>query len=150
MSILLASNAFTLYRKTSPASQRSLFLETIAGNIETLGDDLLKVINEETALPLTRITGERTRTTSQLRLFAQLLRDGNGIKKLLMNRCLTENRLARPGMIQRQVPIGVVAVFGASNFPLAFSVAGGDTVSALASGCRWSLRHTPPIPLPVS
>src|ERR1700759_2037629 len=74
-SIVLANDAFALYRKTS-YSQRSLFLEAIAGNIEALGDDLLKVINEETALPLTRLAGERARTTGQLRLFAQLLRDG--------------------------------------------------------------------------
>src|SRR5258708_4321689 len=74
-SIVLANSAFILYRQTSP-SQRSLFLDTIAINIEALGDDLLKKINEETALPLTRLTGERSRTTGQLRLFAQLLRDG--------------------------------------------------------------------------
>jgi len=73
-SVELAHKAFTTYRKTTPA-QRSLFLETIAANIDALGDDLLKIINEETALPLARLTGERGRTTGQLKLFAQLLLD---------------------------------------------------------------------------
>jgi NADP-dependent aldehyde dehydrogenase len=144
-SIVLASSAFSLYRKTNP-SQRSLFLETIAGNIEALGDDLLKIINEETALPLTRLTGERSRTTGQLRLFAQLLRDGKWNKEIVDEPMPDRKPLARPEMIQMQVPIGVVAVFGASNFPLAFSVAGGDTVSALASGCPVVFKAHPAHP----
>ena len=144
-SIVLASSAFALYRKTNP-SQRSLFLETIAGNIEALGDDLLKIINEETALPLTRLTGERSRTTGQLRLFAQLLRDGKWNKEIVDEPLPDRKPLARPEMIQMQVPIGVVAVFGASNFPLAFSVAGGDTASALASGCPVVFKAHPAHP----
>jgi alpha-ketoglutaric semialdehyde dehydrogenase len=144
-SIVVASSAFALYRKTS-SSQRSLFLETIAGNIEALGDDLLKVINEETALPLTRLAGERIRTTGQLRLFAQLLRDGKWNKEIVDEPLPDRKPVARPGMIQMQVPIGVVAVFGASNFPLAFSVAGGDTVSALASGCPVVFKAHPAHP----
>jgi 2,5-dioxopentanoate dehydrogenase len=144
-SIVLANSAFALYRKTSP-SQRSLFLETIAINIEALGDDLLKIINEETALPLTRLAGERTRTTGQLRLFAQLLRDGMWNKEIVDEPLPDRKPIARPGMIQIQVPIGVVAVFGASNFPLAFSVAGGDTASALASGCPVVFKAHPAHP----
>jgi 2,5-dioxopentanoate dehydrogenase len=144
-SIVLAHNAFSSYRKIS-ASQRSLLLETIAGNIEALGDDLLKIINEETALPLTRLTGERSRTTSQLRLFAQLLRDGNWNKEIIDEPLPDRKPVARPGMIQIQVPIGVVAVFGASNFPLAFSVAGGDTVAALAAGCPVVFKAHPAHP----
>jgi alpha-ketoglutaric semialdehyde dehydrogenase len=143
--IVLASAAFALYRKAS-ASQRSLFLETIALNIEALGDDLLKIINEETALPLTRLTGERSRTTGQLRLFARLLRDGNWNKEIVDEPLPDRKPVARPGMIQMQVPIGVVAVFGASNFPLAFSVAGGDTASALASGCPVVFKAHPAHP----
>ncbi len=145
-SILLASNAFPLYRRTNP-SQRSLFLDTIAGNIEALGDDLLKIINEETALPLTRLTGERSRTTGQLRLFAQLLREGKWNKEIVDEPLPDRKPLARPEMIQMQVPIGVVAVFGASNFPLAFSVAGGDTASALASGCPVVFKAHPAHPV---
>ena len=139
------NSAFASYRKTS-ASQKSLFLETIAGNIEALGDDLLKIINEETALPLTRLTGERSRTTGQLRLFAQLLRDGNWNKEIVDEPLPDRKPAARPEMIQMQVPIGVVAVFGASNFPLAFSVAGGDTVSALAAGCPVVFKAHPAHP----
>jgi NADP-dependent aldehyde dehydrogenase len=144
-SIVLASSAFALFRKTS-ASQRSLFLETIAGNIEAMGDDLLKIINEETALPLTRLTGERSRTTGQLRLFAQFLRNGNWNKEIVDEPLPDRKPAARAGMIQMQVPIGVIAVFGASNFPLAFSVAGGDTVSALASGCPVVFKAHPAHP----
>ncbi len=144
-SIVLASSAFAVFRKTS-SSQRSLFLETIAGKIEALGDDLLKIINEETALPLTRLAGERIRTTGQLRLFAQLLRDGKWNKEIVDEPLPERKPIARPGMIQMQVPIGVVAVFGASNFPLAFSVAGGDTTSALASGCPVVFKAHPAHP----
>ena len=121
-------------------------METIAGNIEALGDDLLKIINEETALPLTRLAGERIRTTGQLRLFAQLLRDEKWNKEIVDEPLPDRKPMARPGMIQMQVPIGVVAVFGASNFPLAFSVAGGDTVSALASGCPVVFKAHPAHP----
>ncbi|HEY2350251.1 MAG TPA: aldehyde dehydrogenase (NADP(+)) [Puia sp.] len=144
-SIELASHAFTAYRKTSP-SQRSLFLNTIAENIEALGDDLLKIINEETALPLARLTGERNRTTGQLRLFAQLLLDGKWNKEIIDEPLPDRKPAARPGMLQIQIPIGVVAVFGASNFPLAFSVAGGDTAAALASGCPVVFKAHPAHP----
>lgn len=144
-SIVLANDAFALYRKTS-YSQRSLFLEAIAGNIEALGDDLLKIINEETALPLTRLVGERARTTGQLRLFSQLLRDGKWNEEIVDEPLPDRKPAPRPGMMQMQVPIGVVAVFGASNFPLAFSVAGGDTASALASGCPVVFKAHPAHP----
>lgn len=144
-SIVLANAAFASYRKTS-YSQRSLFLETVAINIESLGDDLLKIINEETALPLTRLAGERIRTTGQIRLFAQLLRDGKWNEEIVDEPLPDRKPAARPGMMQMQVPIGVVAVFGASNFPLAFSVAGGDTVAALASGCPVVFKAHPAHP----
>ena len=144
-SIALAHLAFSAYRKIG-SYQKSVFLETIASNIEALGDDLLKIINEETALPLARLTGERGRTTGQLRLFAQLLRDGNWNKEIVDEPLPERKPVARPGMIQMQVPIGVVAVFGASNFPLAFSVAGGDTVSALAAGCPVVFKAHPAHP----
>jgi alpha-ketoglutaric semialdehyde dehydrogenase len=144
-SVELARKAFTSYRKTSPA-QRSLFLEAIAAHIEALGDDLLYIINEETALPLARLTGERGRTTGQLNLFAQLLREDKW-NKVIIDEALPDRKPApRPEMIQTQVPIGVVAVFGASNFPLAFSVAGGDTVSALAAGCPVIFKAHPAHP----
>src|SRR5664279_2146269 len=132
--VALADIAFPTYRKTT-AAQRSLFLEGIASNIEALGDELLQIIHNETALPLVRLTGERARTTAQLRLFAQLLRDGKW-NRIIVDEALPDRKpLPRPEMIQMQVPLGVVVIFGASNFPLAFSVAGGDTASALAAGC---------------
>jgi len=141
----LAHGAFAAYRKTSP-EQRSTFLETIATNIESLGDDLLQTIHEETALPIARLTGERSRTTGQLKLFAQLLRDGNWNKKIIDEALPDRKPLPRPEMIQLQTPIGVVAVFGASNFPLAFSVAGGDTTAALAAGCPVVFKAHPAHP----
>ncbi len=144
-SVELAQKAFTIYRKTTPA-QRSLFLEAIAANIEALGDDLLGVIHEETALPVARLTGERSRTTGQLQLFARLLRDGKW-NQAIVDQALPDRKPApRPEMIQIQVPIGVVAVFGASNFPLAFSVAGGDTTAALAAGCPVVFKAHPAHP----
>src|SRR5450432_3527891 len=144
-SVELAHKAFTTYRKTTPA-QRSLFLEEIANNIDALGDDLLKIINEETALPMARLAGERGRATGQLKLFAQLLRDGKWNKEIIDEALPDRKPAARPAMIQMQVPIGVVAVFGASNFPLAFSVAGGDTISALAAGCPVIFKAHPAHP----
>jgi alpha-ketoglutaric semialdehyde dehydrogenase len=144
-SVELAQKAFSVYRKTT-AAQRISFLEAIAAHIEALGDGLLKIINEETALPLVRLTGERARTTGQLRLFAQLLRDGRWNKEIVDEALPDRKPVARPEIIQRQVPIGVVAIFGASNFPLAFSVAGGDTASALAAGCPVVFKAHPAHP----
>jgi alpha-ketoglutaric semialdehyde dehydrogenase len=144
-SVALAHGSFQAYRKTS-ADRRSLFLEAIALNIESLGDDLLQVINEETALPVTRLAGERTRTTGQLRLFARLLRDGSWNKKIVDEALPDRKPAPRSEIIQVQTAIGVVAIFGASNFPLAFSVAGGDTASALAAGCPVVFKAHPAHP----
>jgi NADP-dependent aldehyde dehydrogenase len=144
-SVELAHKAFAPYRKTTPA-QRSLFLEAIAAHIEAMGDDLLNIINEETALPLTRLSGERSRTTGQLKLFSQLLREGKWNKEIVDEALPDRKPASRPEIIQRQTPIGVVAVFGASNFPLAFSVAGGDTASALAAGCPVVFKAHPAHP----
>src|ERR1700676_5020307 len=144
-SVALAHKAFAPFRKTTP-EQRSLFLESIAANMETLGDDLLKIINEETGLPLARLTGEMSRTTGQLKLFAQLLRAGKWNKEIVDESLPERKPTPRPEMIQVQAPIGVVAVFGVSNFPLAFSVAGGDTASALAAGCPVVFKAHPAHP----
>jgi 2,5-dioxopentanoate dehydrogenase len=141
----LAHQAFLIYRKIDPV-RRSHFLNTIADHIEALGDDLLQVIHEETALPLPRLTGERTRTTGQLRLFAKLLTDGKWNSEIVDNAMPDRKPAPRPEMIQRQIPVGVIAVFGAGNFPLAFSVAGGDTASALAAGCPVVFKAHPAHP----
>jgi len=144
-SVELAQKAFPLYRKIT-AEKRSVFLDTIATNIDLLGDDLLHVIHEETALPLARLSGERDRTTGQLKLFARLLRAGDW-NRIIKDEALPDRKpLPRPEIIQTQVPIGVVAIFGASNFPLAFSVAGGDTTAALAAGCPVVFKAHPAHP----
>ena len=129
-----AAAAFGLYRTTS-SEQRAQFLEGIADNIEAIKDVLVPRAIAETGLPQARIAGEVGRTTGQLRMFAGVLREGswNGAR---IDPALPERTPApRSDIRQREVPLGPVAVFGASNFPLAFSVAGGDTASAFAAGC---------------
>jgi NADP-dependent aldehyde dehydrogenase len=129
----LAEQAFDKYRATTP-EQRARFLETIAENILALGSELTERASAESGLPLARLEGERGRTVNQLRLFAKVVRDGNYIGATL-DSALPERTPPRPDLRLRKIPLGPVAVFGASNFPLAFSVAGGDTASALAAGC---------------
>ncbi|MFC5699583.1 aldehyde dehydrogenase (NADP(+)) [Pseudomonas sp. GCM10022186] len=130
----LAWAAFAGYRETSLAA-RAGFLETIADEIEALGDALIQRAMAETGLPQPRIQGERGRTCQQLRTFARTVRAGEWLDVRVDTALPERQPLARPDLRQRQVPLGPVAVFGASNFPLAFSVAGGDTASALAAGC---------------
>lgn len=129
-----AHEAFLEYSNTS-REVRAKFLNTIADEIELRGAELTVIGNEETGLPTARLDGERGRTTMQLRTFAThiLSKDYLDIRhdEALPNR----EPFARPDMYLMQKAIGVVAVFGASNFPLAFSTAGGDTASALAAGC---------------
>ena len=130
----LAQEAFRPYRATSLV-QRAEFLEAIALQIEGLGDDLIIRAMAETGLPRGRLEGERGRAVGQLRLFASVVRDG-GFLDVRIDPEIPERKPARrPDIRSRQIPLGPVAVFGASNFPLAFSVAGGDTASALAAGC---------------
>lgn len=129
-----AAAAFGPYRATT-SEHRAQFLETIAANIEAVADTLVPRAVAETGLPQGRIAGEVGRTCGQLRLFAAVLREGswNGAR---IDPAQPERTPApRADIRQRAVPLGPVAVFGASNFPLAFSVAGGDTASALAAGC---------------
>jgi alpha-ketoglutaric semialdehyde dehydrogenase len=125
----LAEQAFEGYR-SAPVAARADFLDAIAANIEALGATLVERAVLESGLPEARLTGELARTTGQLRLFGQVLREGSW-----QGARIDPGSSARPDIRQRQIPLGPVAVFGASNFPLAFSVAGGDTASALAAGC---------------
>ena len=128
-----AAHTFDVYRSV-PANARASFLERIAAEIET-NDDLITTAHVETALPTARLMGERARTAGQLRMFAALVREGTWVDARI-DRALPERKpLPRPDIRRMLIPIGPVAVFGASNFPLAFSVAGGDTASALAAGC---------------
>jgi alpha-ketoglutaric semialdehyde dehydrogenase len=130
----LADEAFTAYREVS-IEDRGIFLETIAANIEDLGEALIERAMAETGLPRSRIEGERGRTCGQLRLFAGEVRRGDWMGVRIDPAQPDRKPSARPDIRQRKIAIGPVAVFGASNFPLAFSVAGGDTAAALAAGC---------------
>ncbi|MDT5005264.1 MAG: 2,5-dioxopentanoate dehydrogenase [Mycobacterium sp.] len=129
-----AAAAFAEYRST-PAEQRAQFLEAIAANLEATKDALIERAVAESGLPQARLTGEVGRTTGQLRLFAGVLREGSWNGARIDSALPDRSPLPRPDIRQRSIPLGPVAVFGASNFPLAFSVAGGDTASALAAGC---------------
>lgn len=141
----LADAAFDSYRETTPEA-RAQFLETIAANIDALGDVLVARAMAETGLPQARLTGERGRTTGQLRLFATLLRQGRWAGVVVDTALPERQPLPRPDLRQRRIAVGPVAVFGASNFPLAFSVAGGDTASALAAGCPVVVKGHPAHP----
>ncbi|WP_207879152.1 aldehyde dehydrogenase (NADP(+)) [Pseudomonas sp. 32_A] len=132
--VLAAEAAYPAYRSTSPA-QRAAFLDAIANELDALADDFVQHVMRETALPEARIRGERARTSNQLRLFADVVRRGDFLGARI-DRALPERTpLPRPDLRQYRIGVGPVAVFGASNFPLAFSTAGGDTASALAAGC---------------
>ena len=130
----LADAAFDTYRETSP-EDRAKFLETIADNIMAIGDDLIVRAMAESGLPRGRLEGERGRTCGQLRLFAQVVRDGHYLDVRIDHADPARAPAPKPDLRLRNIGVGPVAVFGASNFPLAFSVAGGDTASALAAGC---------------
>lgn len=129
-----AAAAFAEYRSAT-AEQRAQFLEAIAANIEAVKDAIIERAVAESGLPTARLTGEVGRTAGQLRLFAGVLREGSWNGARIDPALPDRTPLPRPDIRQRAVPLGPVAVFGASNFPLAFSVAGGDTASALAAGC---------------
>jgi NADP-dependent aldehyde dehydrogenase len=130
---LLAEQAFDAYRSV-PLEQRARFLETIAERILAIGPLLIERASAESGLPAARLEGERMRTVNQLRLFAKVVRDGHFIEATF-DSALPQRTPPRPDLRMRKIALGPVAVFGASNFPLAFSVAGGDTASALAAGC---------------
>ncbi len=141
----LAAEAFDAFRDTDP-DQRARFLETIADNIDALGDALIARAMQESGLPQARLTGERGRTSGQLRLFATHLRRGDWAGVTFDTPLPDRAPLPRSDLRQRRIAIGPVAVFGASNFPLAFSVAGGDTASALAAGCPVVVKGHPAHP----
>lgn len=128
-----------------PLASRAAFLEAIASEIEALGDALVTRACAESGLPLARITGERGRTCGQLRLFAAEVRDGQWLK-LRIDHADPARTPPKPDLRLRMIPLGPVAVFGASNFPLAFSTAGGDTASALAAGCPVIVKGHPAHP----
>ena len=129
-----AAAAYPAFRNL-PATRRAQFLEAIAAQLDALDDEFVALVTRETALPSARIQGERGRTSGQMRLFAQVLRRGD-FYSARIDRALPERQpLPRVDLRQYRIGVGPVAVFGASNFPLAFSTAGGDTAAALAAGC---------------
>lgn len=129
-----AHAAFPAFRSL-PAAKRAEFLNAIADEIDSLGDEFVALVTRETALPAPRIQGERARTSNQMRLFAKVLQRGD-FYGARIDRALPDRKpLPRPDLRQYRTGLGPVAVFGASNFPLAFSTAGGDTAAALAAGC---------------
>ncbi len=115
--------------------ERAAFLNAIADEIEARGAAITEIGSQETGLPEARLEGERGRTTGQLRLFATHIEKGDYLDRRHDTALPDRQPLPRPDLKMVQRPTGPVAVFGASNFPLAFSVAGGDTASALAAGC---------------
>lgn len=129
-----ALSAFNKYRETSP-EVKARFLEDIADRIESIRTEIIERATAETGLTSARIDGEINRTTGQLRLFAFELRLGDHQGVRIEHSDPERQPAPRPDLRLRMIPLGPVAVFGASNFPLAFSVAGGDTASALAAGC---------------
>jgi alpha-ketoglutaric semialdehyde dehydrogenase len=137
-----AEQAFPDFRQIS-TEQRAVFLERIGEEIEALGDDLLKTASVETGLPVAeRLAGERTRTINQLKMFAALIREGSWVDARI-DRAIADRKPPKPDIRRMLIPLGPVAVFSASNFPLAFSVAGGDTASAFAAGCPVVVKAHP-------
>jgi alpha-ketoglutaric semialdehyde dehydrogenase len=129
----LAHEALASYSQSS-GRERGAFLRKIAANIEAISADVVERAEQETALPKARLQGELARTCGQLRLFAQLVEEGSWVGARLDRPDPDRKPLPKPDLRSMLRPVGPVVVFGASNFPLAFSVAGGDTASALASG----------------
>ena len=129
-----AEDAFASYGSLS-REQRAVFLEGIAEEIETRANEITHAAMVETGLPEARLEGERGRTTSQLRMFSRHIRSTDFLDIRHDTALPDRTPLPRPDLRMMQRPLGPVAVFGASNFPLAFSTAGGDTAAALAAGC---------------
>jgi len=140
-----AAAAFDTYRAL-PSAMRAEFLEAIGDEIIALGDALLERAALESGLPLARLTGERGRTVGQLRLFADVVRADRWRGVRIDPAMPDREPLPRPDLRLRKIPLGPVAVFGASNFPLAFSTAGGDTAAALAAGCPVVVKGHPAHP----
>src|SRR5579859_4645055 len=129
----LASDAFSVYSRL-PGTERASFLNRIASRIESITDLLVARAHAETALPEPRLKSETARTCNQLRLFASVVEEGSWVCARIDHGDPQRKPLPKPDVRSMLFPLGPMVVFGASNFPLAFSVAGGDTASALAAG----------------
>src|ERR1039458_5427664 len=131
--VKLGSQAFASYSQTS-GKARAAILRRAADGFERQRDALAERAHLETGLPMPRLLGEVSRTAGQLRLFASVIEEGSWVNARIDPALPDRQPLPRPDIRSMLCPLGPVAVFGASNFPLAFSVAGGDTASALAAG----------------
>ena len=131
-----------IYKKTKP-QERSKFLNSIADEILSTSDELLEVYCSETGLPAGRSRGELKRTIGQLRSFADLVLDGSWGEASIDTAIPEREPMPKPDLRKMMMPLGPVVVFGASNFPLAYSTAGGDTASALAAGCPVIVKSHP-------
>ncbi|CAM1346153.1 aldehyde dehydrogenase (NADP(+)) [Tenacibaculum crassostreae] len=140
--IELAHNAFKEYRNY-PGSKKAVFLNAIADEILNLGDDLIHMYMSESGLPEGRAIGERGRTVFQLRSFAELVTEGSWVKATIDTAIPDREPLPKSDIRKFNIPLGPVVVFGASNFPLAYSTAGGDTAAALAAGCPVVVKSHP-------
>ena len=140
--VLLASIAFKDFRKIS-GKQKAAFLNAIADEILALDDELVQTYCSETGLPEGRAKGERGRTVFQLRSFAELVEEGSWVDASIDKAITDREPIPKPDLRKMLVPIGPVVVFGASNFPLAYSTAGGDTAAALAAGCPVIVKSHP-------
>ncbi|WP_162055117.1 aldehyde dehydrogenase (NADP(+)) [Pontibacter pamirensis] len=140
--LIQSEEAFKVYKKVSASTKASLLRE-VAAEIEALGDNLIQTASMESNLPAGRLTGERGRTMNQLKLFAELLEEGVWLEATIDTALPERTPLPRADLRRILIPLGPVAVFGASNFPLAFSTAGGDTASALAAGCTVVYKEHP-------
>ncbi|MDP5091935.1 MAG: aldehyde dehydrogenase (NADP(+)), partial [Polaribacter sp.] len=138
----LASQAFKEFRTISGA-KKAEFLNTIADEILALDDELIQMYCQETGLPEGRAKGERGRTVGQLRSFANLVAEGSWVEATIDLAQPTREPLPKSDIRKMLIPIGPVIIFGASNFPLAYSTAGGDTAAALAAGCPVLVKSHP-------
>ncbi len=143
--LIAAEQAFEVLRQL-PAEQRAAFIDRVAEEILALGDELIERAHAESALPKERLTGERGRTVNQLKAFAEVVREGSWVEARIDRAQPDRQPLPKPDIRRMQIPVGPVVVFAASNFPLAFSVAGGDTASAWAAGCPVVVKAHPAHP----
>ncbi|PTM09987.1 MAG: aldehyde dehydrogenase (NADP(+)) [Bacteroidetes bacterium] len=138
----LSAKAFKAFRQIS-GKQKAKFLNTIADEILALDDKLISVYCSETGLPEGRAKGERGRTIFQLRTFAELVADGSWVEATIDTAIPDRQPIPKSDIRKINIPLGPVVVFGASNFPLAYSTAGGDTAAALAAGCPVIVKSHP-------
>ena len=146
LNAIKAADAVKAQLAQSDPSKRAALLNAIADSIEAQKENLAQMAHQETALPMPRVTGEVMRTVIQIRAFATLVKQGGHLLPIIDLADPDFQPVARPDLRKTQQPLGVVAVFAASNFPLAFSVAGGDTASALAAGCPVVVKAHPSHP----